>query len=66
MANLDFALSLVRANRRVARWAKRLTKLYYNQEQVYNYWNGCSLGGRQGMEMAQDYGDQFDVILWGG
>lgn len=47
------------------RWAKRLAKLYYGMEQSYNYWNGCSTGGRQGMEMAQKYGDQFDGILAG-
>jgi feruloyl esterase len=47
------------------RWAKRLAKLYYGMQQVRNYWDGCSTGGRQGMEMAQKYGDQFDGILAG-
>jgi hypothetical protein len=47
------------------RWSKRLAKLYYGMEQTRNYWNGCSTGGRQGMEMAQKYGDQFDGILAG-
>jgi hypothetical protein len=47
------------------RWAKRLSKLYYGMQQVRNYWDGCSTGGRQGMEMAQKYGDQFDGIYAG-
>jgi feruloyl esterase len=47
------------------RWAKRLTKLYYGQVQTRNYWDGSSTGGRQGMEMAQKYADQFDGIFAG-
>jgi hypothetical protein len=47
------------------RWALDLTQLYYGQKQKYNYWNGCSTGGRQGWEMAQKYGDLFDGILAG-
>jgi feruloyl esterase len=47
------------------RWAKRLTKLYYGQEQTRNYWDGASTGGRQGFEMAQKYADQFDGIFAG-
>ena len=30
-----------------------------------NYWNGCSTGGRQGLEMAQKYGSLFDGFLVG-
>lgn len=47
------------------RWAKRLAKLYYGTDSIRNYWDGCSTGGRQGMEMAQKYGDMFDGIYAG-
>jgi feruloyl esterase len=47
------------------RWAKRLAEFYYGMEPSRNYWDGCSTGGRQGMEMAQRFGDEFDGILAG-
>ena len=47
------------------RWAGRLAEAYYGTKATRNYWDGCSTGGRQGMEMAQRYGDLFDGILAG-
>jgi hypothetical protein len=47
------------------RWAKRLAEFYYDMQPARNYWDGCSTGGRQGMEMAQRFGDEFDGILAG-
>lgn len=47
------------------RWAGRLAEAYYGAKASRNYWDGCSTGGRQGMEMAQRYGDLFDGILAG-
>lgn len=47
------------------RWAGRLAEAYYATKPSRNYWDGCSTGGRQGMEMAQRYGDLFDGILAG-
>jgi tannase/feruloyl esterase len=47
------------------RWAKRLANFYYGMNHTRNYWNGCSTGGRQGMELAQKYGDEFDGIYAG-
>lgn len=47
------------------RWAARLAERYYGVQHSRNYWDGCSTGGRQGMEMAQRYGDLFDGILAG-
>jgi hypothetical protein len=29
----------------------------------YNYWNGCSTGGRQGYLLAQELGNELDGIL---
>jgi Tannase and feruloyl esterase len=46
-------------------WAMKLSKLYYAAPIKRNYWNGCSTGGRQGFEMAQQYGDLFDGFLVG-
>ena len=34
------------------RWAQRLAQLYYGVGHSRNYWDGCSTGGRRGMEMA--------------
>ena len=47
------------------RWAARLAEAYYGTKHSRNYWDGCSTGGRQGMEMAQRYGELFDGILAG-
>ena len=47
------------------RWAARLAERYYGVQHSRNYWDGCSTGGRQGMEMAQRHGDLFDGILAG-
>jgi hypothetical protein len=46
-------------------WAKFLAQNYYGQSPIRNYWNGCSQGGRQGLFLAQQYGDDFDGILAG-
>jgi hypothetical protein len=36
---------------------------YYRRPARYSYWNGCSNGGRQGLEMAQRFPDDFDGIV---
>ena len=46
-------------------WALAVAKSYYGQEAARNYWNGCSTGGRQGLALAEKYGDDFDGILVG-
>lgn len=33
--------------------AKQIISAYYDQGPRFSYWNGCSAGGRQGMEEAQ-------------
>jgi hypothetical protein len=47
------------------RWAGRLAEFYYGTTPTRNYWDSCSTGGRQGMEMAQRFGHLFDGILAG-
>jgi Tannase and feruloyl esterase len=46
-------------------WALALAKNYYGQAAARNYWNGCSTGGRQGLELAQRWGEDFDGFLVG-
>jgi feruloyl esterase len=45
--------------------ALALAKSYYGMDAARNYWNGCSTGGRQGLELAQKFGDLFDGFLVG-
>jgi len=43
--------------------AKGLADSYYDMRPAYNYWNGCSTGGRQGYLLAQELPDELDGIL---
>lgn len=43
--------------------AKSVAATYYGMSAAYNYWNGCSTGGRQGYLLAQELGEQLDGIL---
>jgi Tannase and feruloyl esterase len=44
-------------------WAKKVAQEYYDLAPAYNYWNGCSTGGRQGYLLAQELGGELDGIL---
>ena len=44
-------------------WSKKVASLYYGARPHYNYWNGCSTGGHQGMALAQSLPDELDGIL---
>jgi hypothetical protein len=44
-------------------FSKALATVYYAAEPQYNYWNGCSTGGRQGYLLAQELGSELDGIL---
>jgi feruloyl esterase len=44
---------------------KDVTQQYYGRPAKYNYFNGCSTGGRQGVASAQRYPDDYDGILAG-
>ena len=46
-------------------WALRLANTYYGAPSTRNYWDGCSTGGRQGLVLATQYGDDFDGFLIG-
>lgn len=44
-------------------FSKAVTARYYGQRPAYNYWNGCSTGGRQGYLLAQELPGELDGIL---
>ncbi|KAF2638537.1 feruloyl esterase B precursor [Massarina eburnea CBS 473.64] len=44
---------------------KIATAAYYEEDISYNYYSGCSTGGRQGLKEAQEYPEDFDGILAG-
>ena len=46
-------------------WALALAQAYYGQPAARNYWWGCSTGGREGMTLAQLYGQDFDGFVIG-
>jgi len=43
--------------------SKQIAATYYAMQPVFNYWNGCSTGGRQGYVLAQELGKELDGIL---
>jgi hypothetical protein len=43
--------------------SKRIAATYYALQPAFNYWNGCSTGGRQGYLLAQELGPELDGIL---
>jgi hypothetical protein len=43
--------------------SKAVAATYYAMEPAYDYWNGCSTGGRQGYVLAQELGTELDGIL---
>ena len=45
------------------KWALALTKVYYGTAATRNYWDGCSTGGREGLSMALNFGEDFDGFL---
>jgi hypothetical protein len=46
-------------------WGKTVANVYYGTAPTRNYWNGCSTGGRQGLALAQRWGDEFDGYIIG-
>lgn len=45
--------------------AKQITEAYYNEKIQYNYYSGCSTGGRQGLKEAEMFPNDFDGIVVG-
>ena len=44
-------------------FSKSVAARYYSMKPAYNYWNGCSTGGRQGYLLAQELPKELDGIL---
>ena len=45
--------------------SKAVIAQYYSRSASQSYWNGCSTGGRQGMEDLQRYPADFDGVIAG-
>jgi feruloyl esterase len=59
---LDFAYLSVHET---AVLSKQVIQSYYGEPAKYSYWVGCSTGGRQGMQEAQRYPEDFDGLVIG-
>jgi feruloyl esterase len=62
--NLQFINDFIRNGmKQQVLFSKAVAGTYYGMSPAYNYWNGCSTGGRQGYVLAQELGDEVDGIL---
>ncbi|KAL8283907.1 hypothetical protein RQP46_005339 [Phenoliferia psychrophenolica] len=46
-------------------YSKAIIKAFYGSSAKYNYWIGCSSGGKQGLKEVQMYPHEFDGVLAG-
>ncbi|KAG8756064.1 hypothetical protein FRC11_005558 [Ceratobasidium sp. 423] len=46
-------------------FSKKIVKHYYGKAASYNYWIGCSSGGKQGMKSIQKYPEDYDGVVAG-
>src|SRR5215831_12168226 len=62
--NLQFIEDFIRnAIKQQVLLSKSIARTYYGMAPAYNYWNGCSTGGRQGYLLAQELGEELEGIL---
>jgi hypothetical protein len=62
--NLQFINDFIRNGmKQQILFSKAVANSYYGTKPAYNYWNGCSTGGRQGYVLAQELGTELDGIL---
>lgn len=64
--NMQFIQDFIRNGiKQQVLWSKAVARMYYGVAPRYNYWNGCSTGGRQGYLLAQELGNELEGILAG-
>jgi len=62
--NLQFINDFIRNGmKQQILFSKAIAKTYYAMRPAFNYWNGCSTGGRQGYVLAQELPNELDGIL---
>jgi hypothetical protein len=62
--NLQFINDFIRNGiKQQVLFMKSVAGAYYGTKPAYNYWNGCSTGGRQGYLLAQELPRELDGIL---
>jgi tannase/feruloyl esterase len=62
--NLQFINDFIRNGiKQQVLFMKAMAREYYGAKPAYNYWNGCSTGGRQGYLIAQELPRELDGIL---
>ena len=62
--NFQFIQDFIRnAIKQQVLFSKSVAGTYYGTKPAYNYWNGCSTGGRQGYLLAQELGKELDGVL---
>jgi len=62
--NLQFINDFIRNGmKQQILFSKAVARTYYAMQPAYNYWSGCSTGGRQGYVLAQELGAELDGIL---
>jgi hypothetical protein len=62
--NFQFIQDFIRnAIKQQVLFSKSIARTYYAEKPAYNYWNGCSTGGRQGYLLAQELGTELDGVL---
>jgi hypothetical protein len=62
--NLQFIQDFIRNGiKEQVLFSKRVAARYYGVKPAFNYWNGCSTGGRQGYLLAQELAGELDGIL---
>jgi hypothetical protein len=62
--NLQFINDFIRNGmKQQVLFSKAIARAYYGVKPAYNYWNGCSTGGRQGYVVAQELPNELDGIL---
>ena len=62
--NLQFIKDFIRNGiKQQVLLSKAVAQTYYAMKPAYNYWNGCSTGGRQGYLLAQELANELDGIL---